>query len=162
MGMLKYLKVITLLSLLFHFSTNANNTTENELEQFWQQAQKTIIAGDFDGYAATFADNGILVSDIAKTSYPISKALARWKKGFDDTKAGKMQAGVSFKFTSSLVSENTAHQSGYFYYYSIDDKGKKSPFIAKFEALLSKSSGQWKIVMERHIQQVDITIWNSL
>lgn len=162
MPILQCLKIITLLTLLVHFSSFASETAEKELKQFWQGAELTVVSGDFEGYAATFDTDAIMVSDIAETSYPLSKALARWQQGFDDTKAGKMKAGVSFKFTQSLISENTAHQTGYFYYYSIDDKGKKSPFIAKFEALLSKSSGKWLVVMERHIEQVDLATWQAL
>lgn len=162
MPILQCLKMITLLSLLVQFSSYASDTAEKELKQFWQEAEQTVSSGDFQGYAATFDADAIMVSDIAKTSYPISKALARWQQGFDDTKAGKMKAGVSFKFTQSLVSENTAYQTGYFYYYSINKKGEKSPFIAKFEALLSKQSGQWKVVMERHIEQVDLATWQAL
>ncbi|MDO6428728.1 hypothetical protein Q4489_17095 [Thalassotalea sp. 1_MG-2023] len=162
MPVIHYIALLLLLSVFTHFKAQANTTVEKELAEFWQQAEQTVTQGDFVGYSATFHENAVLVSDIAKTSYPIDKALTRWKKGFDDTKAGKMKAGVSFKFTQSLVSDNTAHQTGYFYYYSIDSQGQKSPFIAHFEALLMKSNGKWQIMMERHIKQVDLQAWRSL
>lgn len=162
MPAIHYLTLLLLISVFTHFHAQAKTTVEKELATFWQQAEQTVANGDFEGYSATFHPNAILVSDIASTSYPISKALTRWQQGFDDTKAGKMKAGVSFKFTQSLVSENTAHQTGYFYYYSINDKGKKSPFIAHFEALLMKSEGKWQIMMERHIKQVELGVWQSI
>ena len=162
MTRLRNTKLISILSLLAFFSFASQADTEQELQQFWQDAAKTVISGDFDGYAATFAQDAILVSDIAKTSYPISQALSRWQKGFNETKAGKIKAGVSFKFTSSLISDKTAHQSGYFYYFSDNGKGELSPFIAQFEALLIKKADKWQVIMERHIKQVDLATWQSI
>ncbi|OKY24784.1 MULTISPECIES: Cif family virulence factor [Thalassotalea] len=162
MPTIHYITLLLLISVFTHFQAQANTEVEKELAAFWQEAEKTVATGDFDGYSATFHSDAILVSDIAKTSYPIANALTRWKQGFDDTKAGNMKAGVTFKFTSSLLSNTTAHQTGYFYYYSIGSQGKKSPFIAHFEALLVKQNGKWQIMMERHIKQVEQQVWDSI
>lgn len=162
MPILTYIKTLLVVSFFAHFSLSAKEQVLQELDAYWQYMATTVSQGDFEGYASTFHPDAVFVTDIVNTSYPIGNALARWQQGFVDTKAGKMQAGVDFKFTQSLVSENTAHQTGYFYYYSIDSQGKKTPFIAYFKALLVKKSGKWQMMMEHHIKQVDQQIWDNI
>lgn len=153
------LPVFFVLCSLFSY---AQPNIDKELNNFWRFAEKTVADGNFDGYAKTFASDAVLVSDIKQTSYPIAKAFARWKPGFEETKAGKIKASVSFKFTDSFVSDTTAHQTGYFNYQTQDKSGRKTQFIAKFEALLVKQNGQWAIVMERHMKQVSEQEWHAL
>lgn len=154
--------ILLVLSLTMAWQVSANEQTENELTQYWQEVAKTVEDGDFQGYADLFDKDAILVSDLRNNSYPISKALAGWKQGFVDTKAGKISAGVDFKFTKSLLGEKTAHQSGYFRYFTLDVAGKRTVFIAKFEALLLKTDGKWLMTMERHQEQVDQKTWDAL
>ena len=159
--------IVCLLSLTFAWQLSANDHSENEqtakeLDNYWQEVTKTVEQGDFQGYADLFDKDAILVSDLRNNSYPIAKALAGWKQGFVDTKAGKMSAGVDFKFVKSLLGEKTAHQSGYFRYYTLETTGKKTVFIAKFEALLLKTEGKWLMTMERHQEQIDQKTWDAL
>ena len=80
-----------------------------ELDAFWAEVSRTVGEGDFEGYAATYHDDAILVSMSSQTSYPISQALDGWKQGFMDTQAGAMWASVEFRFTQRLSDETTAH-----------------------------------------------------
>jgi hypothetical protein len=57
-----------------------------ELDAYWAEVSRAVREGDFDGYKATCHEEGVLVSGTSKTSYPLAKALARWKQGFMDTK----------------------------------------------------------------------------
>ena len=74
-----------------------------ELDQFWAEVSRTVKEGDFEGYEATCHEEGVLVSGAKKECYPLSRALARWKKGFEDTKAGKMKASVTFRFSCTAA-----------------------------------------------------------
>jgi hypothetical protein len=106
-----------------------------------------VAEGDFDGYAATYHEDAILVSGIAGTSHPISQALDGWKQGFVDTKAGKMSASVEFRFTQRLSDETTAHETGMFHYAVVESDGQRTDQYIHFEALLGKKQG-WKMMME--------------
>ncbi|MGB0578073.1 MAG: hypothetical protein ACPGVU_00095 [Limisphaerales bacterium] len=119
-----------------------------ELDAYWAEVSRSVKAGDFAGYRATCHPQGILVSGNSKTSYPLSKALARWKQGFDDTKAGKMKASVEFRFSQRWGDETTAHETGIFLYSSTNAEGKKSQDYIHLEALLTKTDSGWKILME--------------
>ena len=55
-----------------------------ELDAYWTEVSRTVREGDFKGYKATCHPKGVLVSGRKKTSYPLSTALAGWKKEFDD------------------------------------------------------------------------------
>ena len=71
----------------------------DELNAYWAEVSRAVREGDFEGYKATCHEQGVLVSGSQKTSYPLSKALARWEKDFTATKAGKIKPNVEFRFS---------------------------------------------------------------
>ena len=150
-----------LLAFILFFSLNAHSQT-SEIDAFWGTMSKTVAEGDFAGYSSLYHDDAILVSGFSDNSYPIADALAGWKQGFDDTKAGKMKAGVEFRFDQRLHGETTAHDSGIFRYWSQNEGEEVQIFIAKFEGLLVKKSGEWKMMMEYQISQATEEEWESL
>jgi len=106
-----------------------------------------VAEGDFEGYAATYHADAILVSGLSGTSYPISQALDGWKQGFLDTKAGEMTASVEFRFTQRITDATTAHETGIFHYSVVDADGQRTEQFIHFEGLLTKK-GDWKMIME--------------
>lgn len=118
--------------------------------------------GDFDGYAATCHPKGVLVSGAKKTSYPLTKALAGWKQGFVDTKAGKLKADVVFRFSQRIGDQTTSHETGIFRYATIDGSGKETAAYIHFEALLTKEKGRWQVLMEYQKTEATEKEWNAL
>jgi len=118
-----------------------------DLDTFWEELSRTVAEGDFDGYAATYHEDAVLVSGLSETSHPISQALDGWKQGFVDTKDGKMSASVEFRFTQRLSDATTAHETGMFHYAVVDADGQHTEQFIHFEALLVKNQG-WKMMME--------------
>ena len=57
-----------------------------ELDAYWAEVSRSVREGDFQGYKATCHEEGVLVSGTNNSSYPLSDALARWKKDFTATK----------------------------------------------------------------------------
>lgn len=157
-------KYITSFCLYIIFSTAvlANDKTIKELDAAWANLASTVANGDFEGYSAGYHPDAILVSGSSKNSYPIGKALARWKQGFMDTKAGKLTAHVDFRFSRRLHDKSTAHETGMFHYYTIDASGKRTDFIAHLNALLVKKSGKWLIMMEFQKSQATQEEWDML
>ena len=132
-----------------------------ELNAYWAEVSQAVLKGDFAGYSATCHPEGILVSGIRQTSYPLTQALERWKPGFDDTRAGQMQASVEFRFSQRLHSSTTAHETGIFRYASRRD-GQETIDYINFEGLLQKSSGRWRIVMEYQKSLATAAEWQAL
>jgi ketosteroid isomerase-like protein len=119
-----------------------------ELDRYWAEVSRTVAEGDFEGYAATYHPDAVLVSLGSRNSYPISQALAGWKNGFDQTQAGRMKAGVEFRFSRRLNDAATAHDTGMFRYFSQETGAQPQVVLLHFEALLVKKDGAWKMMME--------------
>lgn len=135
--------------------------TTDSLDAFWDEVSRTVGEGDYDGYAATYHPDAVLVNQSAGVSYPISDALAGWKRGFDDTKAGKMKAHVEFRFTQRLNDENTAHETGMFHYTAQVGDGEPQGSPIHFQALLVKQNGEWKMVMEYQMMPATMEEWEA-
>jgi ketosteroid isomerase-like protein len=154
-----------LLATLLAFGLSASVTAAEpparlaELDAFWREASRTVREGDFAGYKATYHEDAVLVS--LKDSVPIGNALARWKPGFDNTKAGKMKASVQFKFAKRIGDNTTAHESGIFLYSETDAAGKTKDSYVHFDALLVKRGG-WKMVMEYQKNEATKAEWDAL
>ena len=118
-----------------------------ELDDFWMEVSRTVEEGDFDGYAAMYHPDAVLVSGLNGTSYPIKAALAGWREGFDDTRRGAMHASVEFRFTARWHDETTAHETGIFRYVTTLPGGSTFEQFLHFEALLVNKNG-WKMIME--------------
>ena len=133
-----------------------------ELDEYWNRVSQAVGAGDLEAYRATCHSDGVLVSGKAKKSELLSQALIRWGKEFSDTRAGKMQADVKFRFSGRIIGKDTAHETGIFLY-SSKKKGEewKKDYV-HFEALLVKKGGEWKILMEFQKSSATEKEWESL
>ena len=109
---------------------------------------RSVREGDFQGYKATCHEEGVLVSGTNNSSYPLSDALARWKKDFTATKEEKIKASVEFRFSQRIGDTTTAHETGIFLYSSGDPGENSKDEYIHFQALLVKRKGSWKIMME--------------
>ena len=158
------------LSLLLILSYSSQTTSASgeekvrlaELDAYWAEVSRAVREGDFEGYKATCHEKGVLVSGIKNTSYPLSKALARWKKEFTATRAGEIKAKVEFRFSQRLTDETTAHETGIFLYSFTDSKGLWKKEYINFQAMLLKGKDGWKIMMEYQHSKATKEEWESL
>ncbi|EAR01524.1 DUF4440 domain-containing protein [Maribacter sp. HTCC2170] len=136
-----------------------------ELDNFWTELSRTVSEGDFEGYKATYHDDAVVVFTTGenKTSMSITKALANWKQDFIDTKAGKTENSVEFRFSQRVGDETTAHEMGIFVFQSNNNSGEVNPkqFI-HFEALLVKRDNAWMMIMEYQKSKATEEEWELL
>ena len=143
----------TCLALFVCLSTSGLNDDKqadkvtSQLNEYWMEVSRTVREGDFAGYSTTCDPQGILVSGSKQKSYPLTEALAKWKQGFEDTKAKRMKASVEFRFSQRIHGSATAHETGIFRYATVRDDNEMVAYI-NFEGLLRKSDTGWRIVME--------------
>ena len=133
-----------------------------EIDAFWGAMSQTVEEGDFEGYAALYHEDAVLVNGISGDSYPIASALEGWKPGFMDTQAGRMKASVEFRFSERLHSETTAHDTGIFHYTSQVEGQEPQPIYVHFQGLLVKKGGEWKLVMEYQQSMASLEEWEVL
>jgi ketosteroid isomerase-like protein len=132
------------------------------LDAYWAEVSRAVNEGDFDAYKATCHKKAVLVSGTKNGRYPLTQALARWKKEFDATKAGKMEASVEFRFANRYGDATTAHESGIFLYTQKIEGGEAKPEYIGLEALLVKEDGGWKILMEYQKEVLTRKEWDAL
>lgn len=153
---------VSFIPLLISIALVMFQETEVGTEAYWGEVSRTVAEGDYEGYSALYHEDAILVNGLSGSSYPISTALEGWKQGFDDTKVGKMKAGVDFRFSKYLQSETTSHETGIFRYWSQLPGEEPSVFLANFEGLLVKKEGKWVMMMEYQISEATLEEWEAL
>jgi hypothetical protein len=156
------LAALPLISLFAATSAIADEARLAELDSYWAEVSRSVNEGDFAAYSATCDPEAVLVSGTKKESYPLSKALARWKKEFDDTKSGDRESNVTFRFSQRLSDETTAHETGIFLYSFKQDDGELQNEYVHLEALLVKRDGKWKIFMEYQKAPATEAEWKAL
>ena len=133
-----------------------------ELDAFWAEVSRTVQEGDFEGYAALYHEDAIMVNANSGSTYPIGNALEIWKPGFDDTKAGRMAASVEFRFSKRMIDENTAFETGIFRYVAQPDGEEAQVSLIHFDALSIKKESGWVMMMEHQITQATQQEWEAL
>lgn len=169
--MIKHICLTTILSIVFWNAAQLSHAQEEpkaasdavtrQLDAYWSEVSRSVRDGDYEGYSATCDPNGILVSGIKKSSYPLRQALAGWKDGFEKTRSKAIKASVEFRFSQRLHDTTTAHETGIFRYATEAD-GESSVQYIHFEGLLRKTDDGWKIVMEYQKSLATQDDWRKL
>jgi len=136
-----------------------------ELDRYFAELSRTVREGDFEGYKATYHKDAVCVFTTGKTkrTSPIDVQLALWKPGIDDTKAGKTKNNVEFRFSQRLGDSTSAHETGIFYFTSVDKNGKAlADGYVHFEILLVKRNGVWLALMENQKSNATKEEWDAL
>ena len=146
-------------------SLEVDTTSLVELDLYWNELSRTVQEGDFEGYGALYHPDAVIIFATGnnKTSVNISEALAGWKKGFNDTKAGKQNDMVEFRFSQRIANDANAHETGMFHFTSSDTNGvlKGESFI-HFEMLLVKKDQNWLGLMEYQKSKGTKEEWDAL
>lgn len=155
--------VYTLLSFLAGVLCLGSTATAQtaELDAYWTEVSRTVREGDLKGYAVLYHDDAVLVSNFSESSVPIASALEGWKQGFMDTKAGKMAADVTFRFSQRYSDGKTAHETGIFRYVATPKGGEMSEQFIHFEGLLVKKDA-WLMMMEFQKSPATKEEWDAL
>ena len=130
-----------------------------ELDAFWDEVSGSVESGDFERYSATYHPDAVVI--FGETTQPIAAALAGWQSGFEDTRAGRMNATVHFRFSERRNDATTAHETGIFRYEGAAPGAAGSAQFVHFEALLVKRDG-WKMLMEFQRGAASEAEWEAL
>ena len=152
---------LVLLSLAVPASASAQSDAvlDRELDAFWDAVSQTVAEGDAAGYAALYHPDAVVV--MLGATMMISEAMAGWQQGFDDTAAGRMEAGVEFRITNRRVSENAAFDTGIFRYFSRAPGAQPAVVMVHFEGLMVKKDGRWLMTMENQKEIATEAEWTA-
>jgi hypothetical protein len=146
-------------------ATLADSIRITELNQYFSNLSRTVREGDFEDYKATYHQDAVCVFTTGqkKRSVPIDAQLAQWKPGIDDTKAGKTKNNVEFRFSQRVGDSTTAHETGIFYFTSVEKNGKVlADGYVHFEILLVKRNKVWLALMEYQKSKATQEEWDAL
>jgi ketosteroid isomerase-like protein len=161
--MYKKLLVVSMLALLVSQTVfSSDEQIVAELDAVWAEISRTVVEGDFDGMAAVYHDEAVLVNSISASSYPIARAMQGWKPGIEQTRNGEAESQVTFRFSKRLHDDTTAHETGIFNYTSKPRDGEVSGGTIHLEALLVKQDGVWKMIMEHQKSIATAEEWEAL
>lgn len=133
-----------------------------ELDALYAEVSRAVREGDFDAYAATCHPDGVLVNGIRKQCHPLSQALERWEQEFIDTREGRRESSVEFRFSERLGDATTAYETGIFLYeFKIGNEPPKREFI-HLEAMLLKTDEGWQFMLEYQKAVATEEEWDAL
>ena len=143
-------------------SEKGTNKKTKELDDYWAEVSRSVREGDFQGYKKTCHKEGVLVTGINNSSYPLSDALTRWEKDFTATKNEETKSNVEFRFSQRIINATTAHETGIFLYSTGKSKDNIKKEYIHFQALLVKKETDWKILMEYQKSKASELEWKEL
>ena len=141
-------------------SGQGNSTSAAIDAEVWNPVAKSVVDDDIAAMGRVYHADAILVT--AGGTRRISEALAGWGKDMVANKGKGIRATVEFRFSKRQDDAETAFETGMFKYTVTDRAGKSSPRYVRMEALLVKSGGKWRMIMERQLDATDEAAWNAL
>ena len=126
----------------------------------WTPVAASVVNDDIAAMGRVYHPAAVLVA--ADRTQPIAQVLTGWGKDMVANKARGIRATVEFRFTKRQDDAETAFEAGMFKYTVTDRSGVSTPSFVRMEALLVKSQGKWRILMERQLETVTEAAWNAL
>lgn len=142
-------------------SANERQEILREVNGYWNEVSRSAGAGDFVAYSATCHPQGVYISEINQSIYPLSRALEQWEPMFHDVRENRMQAAVAFRFSQRLYEPTNAHETGIFRFTSVAD-GEHTVRYVHFEALLQKTHIGWQVMLEHQKSAATEAEWKAL
>ncbi len=146
----------------FVVADEADHARLAELDTFWETISTAVETGDFETYRKTCHPDGVLVSGKRQRTEPLTHALKRWEKEFDDTREGRMTASASFRWTTRYVDATTAYEVGILRYAFQPVGGEETVEYVDLEAVLVKHADGWKVTCENQKGPTTEEAWNAL
>jgi len=140
-------------------TTNTQSTQDIDRD-VWSVFVATVASDDIVRMGEAYFPNAVVV--MPSTTSPIKETLDRWGKDMVAAKAKGNRATVEFRFSRRQDDATTAFEAGIFRYTVIEKSGTRTSKCYPFEALLGKTNGKWRVLMERQLAEVSQDAWDKL
>ncbi|MEM9481592.1 MAG: nuclear transport factor 2 family protein [Verrucomicrobiota bacterium] len=151
-----------LFAFLFSFHSSllvADDAQTAEVDSFWAKISKSVSKGDFEAYRSAHHPDAVLV--VNGKSQSMEGAHKAFQRGFNDTAAGTVKAGIEFRWTQRSVGVDTAFQKGVFRYWS-EASGNSYTEYTQFEAILVKGDKGWKLLVQKQYKALTEEDWDAI
>ena len=119
-----------------------------ELDALWARVVESVRTGDPELYLSTYHPDAIFVSARRGITRKVSADVEANADAWADTREGRTQRDLEFRFTERLHEEASAHEVGIFRYSSTESDGSTRVVLIHFEAALVKKDGRWLQLLE--------------
>ena len=126
-----------------------------EIDALWGRVAEAVATGDPDLYLSTYHPDAIFVSLRRGVTRTVQEDVEANRAAWRETREGRAQRSVEFRFTERLHAENSAHEIGIFRYASTEADGSTRAVLIHFEAALVRKDGAWLQLLE--LQKSDAT-----
>lgn len=152
---------VVLWSILVISAGASQTAVSSEIDRaIWSVFTATVASEDIVGMGRAYFPEAVLVTP--KGTTPIKQTLERWGRDMVAAKARGDKATVEFRFSLRQDDSTTAFEAGIFKYTVITKAGVSKPQFVPFEALLVKTNGTWRVLMERQLAAVTQAEWDRL
>jgi hypothetical protein len=152
---MKSLAPLVVFALLYCFHINAQEASKIQQEideQVWFPFIETYNAFDGEGFNALHTEDvlragpwGIRLGDEYRENILENTAAA---------KAAGRQRNIAFRFEHRVAREHVAYEVGYYRVRSKSD-GEERTFIGRFDVVLRKVDGVWKIAQDWDVDEIN-------
>jgi len=160
MTLLRLASALSLTILVTPAHAQANPNTVAIDKDVWAPVAASVKNDDIAAMGRVYHPDAVLVT--RSGTKRISEALSGWGKDMVTNKGKGITATVEFRFSQRQDDAETAFETGMFKYATKDKAGVTTPRYIKMEALLVKSGGKWRMVMEHQLEALDEAAWNAL
>ena len=158
---LNRLTLIVAVSVMTMTAAHAQSATSAAIDaDVWKPVAASVANDDIVAMGKTYHPDAILV--MRTGTRRISEALAGWGRDMVTNKGKGITATVEFRFSQRQDDAETAFETGMFKYTTKDKAGVSTPRYIRMEALLVKTGGKWRMIMERQLDAADEAAWNAL
>ncbi len=149
----------SLLSLIAPLILSAGTSTAIDADG-WTPVSGAVARNDIQAMARVYHPDAVLVG--ADGTRPIAVALKGWGNDMIANRGKGVRASVALRFTKRQDDATTAFEFEVFKYTLTDRSGTSTPTYRRFESLLVKVHGKWRILMERQLEALTEAAWNEL
>jgi len=150
-----------LLPLLALVPLQARAQVTTELDSLWADVVQSVATGDSDLYLSTYHPDAIFVSMRRGVTRTVADDVEANRAAWDDTRDGRAQRSLEFRFTERLNSQTSAHEVGIFRYASTEADGSTRVVLIHFEAALIKKDGVWLQLLELQTSDATEAEWEG-
>ncbi|HUR09736.1 MAG TPA: hypothetical protein VM012_00100 [Flavitalea sp.] len=129
-------------------SAQSDSLQQEINDQVWKPFIKAFSELDTDGFMHVHSTDMTRVIQDGKQVQTYEQYYQSNRRGDDRARLGNRKRKIELRFIQRIAGNGRAFEVGYYKTTNVAPDGKEQNFYGKFQVLLRKESGTWKIIMD--------------
>lgn len=138
-------KVLTVALLLLSICSNAQDPKQEINQQVWKVFTEAYNNFDTDKFMSVYSKEIVRVAQDDKKIFDFTEYKRNVHRENQFNKTYGIKAKIELRFTERIYSGDQAFEKGVFKIDLTDNLGKPATIFSRFEVMLKKEAGVWKI-----------------